>query len=203
VTTFAAGRSAAGAPGTGSATDGIAPRFAFVAETPTQPGELYLREPDGTERRLGAFHDAWAKGLALRAPEGPFDAGGKGVEEAVPSWVRRPAKARKARAAVLQVHGGPHTNYGYGFQFEFQLMAARGYAVVYGNPRGGSSYGHAFATSILGRYGSIDADDVLAIADAGLARLGTPDAPLHLTGGSYGGFMTNWLVGQVDRFRSA
>src|SRR5690606_1620460 len=86
VTTFAAGRSATGAPGTGSATDGIAPRFAFVAETPTQPGELYLREPDGTERRLGAFHDAWAKGLALRAPEGPFDAGGKGVEEAVPFW---------------------------------------------------------------------------------------------------------------------
>src|SRR5690606_39123864 len=72
VTTFAAGPSAAGAPGKGSATGGIAPRFAFVAETPTQPGELCLREPDGTERRLGAFHDAWAKGLALRAPEGPF-----------------------------------------------------------------------------------------------------------------------------------
>lgn len=182
---------------------GAPPRFVFVAETPTTPGELHLREPDGTERRLGAFHDAWTERLKLRAPEGPFDAAGKDVDEPVPYWVLRPARPRRDRAVVLQVHGGPHTNYGYGFQFEFQLMAARGNAVVYGNPRGGSSYGHAFATSILGRYGSIDADDVLAIADAGLARLGTPDAPMHLTGGSYGGFMTNWLVGQVDRFRSA
>ncbi|MFO7544307.1 MAG: S9 family peptidase [Trueperaceae bacterium] len=200
VTTFAAGPTGASA---GEPGDGAPPRFAFVAETPSQPGELYLREPDGTERRLGAFHDEWLKGLTLRAPEGPFDAAGAKVDEEIPYWVMRPARARKDRAAVLQVHGGPHTNYGYGFQFEFQLMAARGYAVVYGNPRGGSSYGHAFATSILGRYGGIDADDVLAIADAGLAHLDTRDAPLHLTGGSYGGFMTNWLVGQVTRFRSA
>lgn len=196
VTTFSAAPQAAAAPA------GAAPRIAFVVETPTQPGELWLREPDGSERRLGAFHESWLRPLALRAPEGPFQAG-DAKDAQVPYWVLRPAQARKDRAAVLQVHGGPHTNYGYGFQFEFQLMAARGYAVVYGNPRGGSSYGHAFATAIAGRYGSIDADDVLAIGEAGLARLGTKRAPLHLTGGSYGGFMTNWLVGRVDRFRSA
>jgi dipeptidyl aminopeptidase/acylaminoacyl peptidase len=101
------------------------------------------------------------------------------------------------------VHGGPHTAYGNGFVFEFQVLASHGYAVLYGNPRGSTGLGHDFAANVLGDYGGEDAQDVLDIADAGLAALGTPKAPLHLTGGSYGGFMTNWLVGVTDRFRSA
>ncbi len=114
-----------------------------------------------------------------------------------------PHKARKDRALVLQVHGGPHTNYGYGFYLEFQLLAAQGYTVVYGNPRGSTSYGADFTTTMQGRYGTVDADDVLAIADAARGAHTDPKAPTHLTGGSYGGFMTNWLVSQTDLFRSA
>jgi dipeptidyl aminopeptidase/acylaminoacyl peptidase len=87
--------------------------------------------------------------------------------------------------------------------FEFHLLASAGYTVVYGNPRGGSSFGRVFGTAIAGAYGSVDADDVLATVEHALAHHARPDAPVHLTGGSYGGFMTNWLVSHTDRFRSA
>lgn len=174
------------------------PTLLFLAETPTRPSELFLLK-GGEETRLSAYNDAWARRLDLVEPQGPFTAG----EAKVPYWAIEPTKARKDKAAVVQVHGGPHTNYGYGFNFEFQLLASRGYAVIFGNPRGSSSYGFTFATAMLGEYGSVDADDVMAIAEAGAKRLGRAKAPLHLTGGSYGGFMTNWLVGRTNRFRSA
>lgn len=174
------------------------PTALFLAETPTQPGELWLLR-GGQETRLSGVNDAWARKLTLTEPQGPFTAG-KGK---VPYWAIEPGKARKDKAAVVQVHGGPHTNYGYGFNFEFQLLASHGYAVIFGNPRGSSSYGFTFATAMLGDYGSVDAEDVMAIAEAGAKQLGRTGAPLHLTGGSYGGFMTNWLVGQTNRFASA
>ena len=175
-----------------------APTALFLAETPTQPGELWLLQ-GGEERRLSSVNDAWVKRLELVEPQGPFSAG----DAEVPYWALEPSKPRKDRASVVQVHGGPHTNYGYGFNFEFQLLASKGYAVIFGNPRGSSSYGFTFATAMLGGYGSVDADDVMAIAEAGAKKLGRAKAPMHLTGGSYGGFMTNWLVGQTDRFSSA
>ena len=179
-------------------TDASQPTALFLAETPTQPGELWLLA-GGSETRLSFVNDAWARKLDLVEPQGPFTAGaGK-----VPYWAIEPTKARKDKATVVQVHGGPHTNYGYGFNFEFQLLASRGYAVVFGNPRGSSSYGFTFATAMLGDYGSVDADDVMAITAAGTKKLGRAKAPVHLTGGSYGGFMTNWLVGQTSKFRSA
>lgn len=171
----------------------------FVAESPVHPGELWYRDSFGLEARLSGVNDAWCAELQLHAPEGPLQANGHGVRY----WAVRPRRARRDRAAVLQVHGGPHTAYGNGFVFEFQVLASHGYAVLYGNPRGSTGLGHDFAANVLGDYGGEDAQDVLDIADAGLAALGTPKAPLHLTGGSYGGFMTNWLVGVTDRFRSA
>jgi len=118
-------------------------------------------------------------------------------------WTLPPVRARRDRAAVLEVHGGPHTNYVYGFAFEFHLLSAEGYTVVYGNPRGGSSFGPEFYQAVLSDYGGGDARDVLAIAEHAMERHRDPRAPLHLTGGSYGGFMTNWLVTQTDRFASA
>lgn len=171
----------------------------FIAEHPDRPGEVYARWRGGRETRVSHANDSWSRRLALVKPEGPFTAGEADAEY----WLLRPREPRKDGAAVVEVHGGPHTNYGYGFQFEFQLLAAKGYAVIYGNPRGSSSYGFTFATSFLGNYGSVDADDVMAIARAGQARLGRKKVPLHLTGGSYGGFMTNWLLGQTTLFRSA
>ncbi|HEX7001500.1 MAG TPA: S9 family peptidase [Trueperaceae bacterium] len=179
-----------------SSGDGAA---AFVAETAASPGELWFRSSNGEETRLTTLNDRWAAELQLSTPEGPFEANDHGVRY----WTLDPAQPRDDGAVVVEVHGGPHTAYGQGFLFEFQLLASRGYTVVYGNPRGSSGLGHDYAAHVLGEYGGDDADDVLAIVDAALSRLGRPDAPVHLTGGSYGGFMTNWLVGVTDRFTSA
>ena len=177
-------------------------RFAFTAETPDRPGEVFFRDARGKETQLSRANAGFVETykLAEANPQGRAKAkGGPKLEY----WTLSPRKPRKDKALVLQVHGGPHTNYGYGFYFEFQLLAAQGYTVVYGNPRGSSSYGADFATTMQGRYGTVDADDVLAIAAAARAAHPDPDAPIHLTGGSYGGFMTNWLVTQTKMFRSA
>jgi len=118
-------------------------------------------------------------------------------------WKLEPKTPRKDKAIVLEVHGGPHTNYGYGFFHEFHMLAAKGFTVVFGNPRSSSSYGLDFGIAALGAYGTVDADDVMAIAKHALKQHTDKKAPVHLTGGSYGGFMTNWLVGQNNFFSSA
>ncbi len=177
-------------------------RFAFTAETPHAPGEVFVRDARGKETRLSSANLKFTEPYRLSAPRPVRRAQATGGPK-VAYWTLEPHKPRKDRALVLQVHGGPHTNYGYGFYFEFQLLAAQGYTVVYGNPRGSSSYGAEYTTIMQGRYGTVDAADVLAIAGAARGAHTDPDAPMHLTGGSYGGFMTNWLVSQTDQFRSA
>lgn len=175
-------------------------RLAFLAETPSRPGELFTlwrgRETQLSQVNadfVARYRLAEASEHTTRAEHGPR----------LTYWSLSPQKPRKDKALVLQVHGGPHTNYGYGFYFEFQLLATRGYTVVYGNPRGSSGYGSDFAGRILGGYGTIDSDDVLAVAKAARHSHTDPTAPMHLTGGSYGGFMTNWLITQTTAFRSA
>lgn len=174
----------------------------FIAETPDQPGELFVHQ-GGQERQLSQTNAPFLEryALSLIGPEVRLTTTDQKAEIAY--WTLPPATPRTDNALVLQVHGGPRTNYGYGFSFEFQLLAAHGYTVVFGNPRGGSSYGYGFSNSISGRLGTIDADDVMQLAHSAREKHIDPDAPIHLTGGSYGGFMTNWLVTQTDLFTSA
>lgn len=184
-------------------TNPVTGRSVATIETPTTPGELYLVESDGSQAQLSSLNSAFVEQYDLITPSETRKVRAPGSDTDVDYWVISPTKARKDNAVVVQVHGGPHTNYGFGFIFEFQLLAAAGYTVVYGNPRGSSSYGHDFATAMLGGYGTVDADDVMAVTEAAMASHIDTSAPVHLTGGSYGGFMTNWLTGQTDRFRSA
>ncbi len=101
---------------------------------------------------------------------------------------------------MLEVHGGPHGAYGATFFFEFQVLAAHGIAVAYGNPRGSQSYGAPYADAILGDWGGIDVADVLRILDGALAQGTFDDARIGVAGGSYGGFMASWLLGHTNRF---
>jgi dipeptidyl aminopeptidase/acylaminoacyl peptidase len=178
----------------------VAERVLFTAETPEKPGELYVWE-DEQEARLSHATEAFTRRYRLMTPSDEIRLPTTDSESEIVYWTLSPHTPRADYASVLQIHGGPRTNYGYGFSFEMQLMAARGYRVVYGNPRGGSGYGYAFSNSISGRVGTIDAADVLTIARH--ARQERPEAPMHVTGGSYGGFMTNWLVTQTQEFTSA
>jgi dipeptidyl aminopeptidase/acylaminoacyl peptidase len=105
---------------------------------------------------------------------------------------------------VLSVHGGPAGQYGVDWYHEFQVYAAKGYAVVFTNPRGSTGYGQKFERGIAGEWGGKDYLDVMNGLDAALRKYPWIDQDrLGVTGGSYGGFMTNWIVGHTDRFKAA
>lgn len=106
--------------------------------------------------------------------------------------------------ALLNIHGGPHTDYGHAFTHEFQLMAARGYGVCYSNPRGSVGYGQAWVDDIHGRWGTVDQADLLAFFDRCLEAAPRLDGGrTGVMGGSYGGFMTNWITAHTNRFQVA
>src|SRR5699024_4875018 len=105
---------------------------------------------------------------------------------------------------VLEVHGGPHMMYGQSYFHEMQLLAAKGYVVLYTNPRGSYGYGQEFVDAVRGDYGGKDYSDLMDAVDHVLENYSFIDEKrLGVTGGSYGGFMTNWIVGHTNRFKAA
>ncbi len=109
----------------------------------------------------------------------------------------------KTYPMILDIHGGPKTVYGAIYYHEMQYWASQGYVVVYCNPRGSDGKGDEFA-DIRGKYGTIDYDDIIEFLDYILKRVPQIDpARQFVTGGSYGGFMTNWIIGHTDRFKAA
>ncbi len=172
--------------------------LAIAYSTPTVPNEIALVEAYGGERRL-TDANPWLAEKRVATPRRYRPAADDGT--VLDGWLLLPAEGGEASGPlVLEVHGGPHGAYGATFFFEFQVLAAQGIAVAYGNPRGSQSYGAAYADAILGDWGGIDAADVLRILDGALAQ-GTFDlARIGVAGGSYGGFMTSWLLGHSDRF---
>jgi dipeptidyl aminopeptidase/acylaminoacyl peptidase len=127
---------------------------------------------------------------------------GLGIE----GWVMRPIRMIPGRTypAVLEIHGGPHAAWGHAFFMEFQLLAAQGYAVIFTNPRGSGNYGQDFTRAVVGDWGGKDYEDLMAAVDHVLGAYGfvSPNR-LGVTGGSYGGFMTNWIIGHTNRFAAA
>lgn len=120
----------------------------------------------------------------------------------IDGWVLLPRDydKKKKYPAVLDIHGGPKTAYGPVFYHEMQLWAGRGYFVFYCNPTGSDGRGNSFA-DIRGKYGTVDYDDLMAFTDGVLAAYPQIDPKrVAATGGSYGGFMSNWIIGHTDRF---
>lgn len=123
----------------------------------------------------------------------------------IQGWIAKPPgfDPDKQYPMILEIHGGPFTNYGFRFSTEVQLYAAAGYVVVYVNPRGSTSYGEEFGNLIHHAYPGQDYDDLMSAVDAVIER-GYIDADqLYVTGGSGGGVLTAWIVGKTDRFRAA
>lgn len=131
-----------------------------------------------------------------RAEDGP----------AVDGWIMKPhdMEPGKQYPAILSIHGGPALMYTSTFFFEKQLLAAEGYGIIYSNPRGSHGYGEEFCMAIQREWGGADYADLMATVDQALQDNDWIDPDrLGVTGGSYGGFMTNWIVGQTDRFKAA
>lgn len=119
-------------------------------------------------------------------------------------WYVPPVEAEENHPAILYIHGGPQVSYGETFFHEMQVLAAKGYGVIMLNPRGGSGYGQEFVASILNNYGDEDYQDLMNGLDFVLENHPEINSDaLYVAGGSYGGFMTNWIVTQTDRFKAA
>jgi dipeptidyl aminopeptidase/acylaminoacyl peptidase len=183
-------------------------KLAYVASTHTTMRELYV----GTDRRrVTNVGDAFTQGRELVEAERFTAVSADGYE--VDAWIARPAgfEPGKRYPALLNVHGGPFTQYGTGFFDEFQVYAGGGYAVLFSNPRGGSGYSEEHARAIRGPlngagpgWGTRDYEDVMAVVDTALATFDFIDPErLGVIGGSYGGFMTSWIIGHTNRFKAA
>jgi dipeptidyl aminopeptidase/acylaminoacyl peptidase len=185
---------------TGVSPDGEGTKLAFVAVAPTDPGELHILE-SGIEQAVTRLNEAFRSKTRLIEPE-PFTVISDG--EAIDAFAYLPP-GEETVAVLLNIHGGPATQYGYTFFDEFQVYAAAGYGVVACNPRGASGRGADFVRAVRGEgWGVVDEADVTAVLDAALERFPRLEAGrIGIMGGSYGGFLTAWLIARQDRYASA
>jgi dipeptidyl aminopeptidase/acylaminoacyl peptidase len=179
-------------------------QYAFTATEPLSPPEVFLCHPDGTgEKQLTDLNRAWKAEVALVRPERwRYERAGYTLD----CWVMKPYGYEPGQRypALLNIHGGPHTQYGHNFFDEFQVYAGAGYAVIYTNPRGSQGYGEAFTRAVHGDWGGGDFADMMAGLEVALRQCPFIDPErLGIMGGSYGGFLTSWAVGHTDRFKAA
>jgi len=179
-------------------------KAAILISDPTKIGDLYLLDvAPFNVRRLTHVNDDLFSKLNLTEPEmiwySSFD--GKRIQ----AWVQRPPdfKEGKKYPMIINIHGGPHTAYGYTFDHEIQWMAAKGYVVLYPNPRGSTSYGQDFGNIIQYAYPGDDFKDLMAGVDELIKRGWVDPDRLGVTGGSGGGLLTNWVIGHTQRFKAA
>jgi dipeptidyl aminopeptidase/acylaminoacyl peptidase len=179
-------------------------RIAYTAVTPWRPAEVASLDRKGGRtvltdlnrdllgfRQLGEVEEMVARSSA----------DGREVQ----GWIVKPPGFDPSRKypLVLEIHGGPFANYGPRFAAEMQLYAAAGYVVLYTNPRGSTSYGEEFGNLIHHAYPGQDYDDLMSAVDAVIARGYVDPGRLYVTGGSGGGVLTAWIVGNTDRFKAA
>ena len=182
-----------------------ATRLTYAVNDPTRPDDLYVADLDGrNERQLTHLNDQLTKQLELMTVERVPFRGADGWD--VDGFFMKPVGWTPGRSypMVLTIHGGPAGMFGFDWYHEFQVYASRGWAVFFTNPRGSTGYGEKFERGIELNWGGRDYIDIMNGVDAILAKYSWIDRNrLGVTGGSYGGFMTNWIVGHTDRFKAA
>ncbi len=179
--------------------------LALVMGSGTRPPEIFTLslKREGELRQLSTCNDEFFAGLNLSELEYMPYTGAEGWQ--IDGWILKPPNFDPAQKypLILQIHGGPHTEYGYGFTHEMHCQAASGYVVFYTNPRGSSGYGRTFSLAVRGAWGEVDSADIMAGVDELIGKGYIDETRLGVTGGSYGGFMTNWLISHTDRFKAA
>ncbi len=180
-------------------------RIAYVASDATHPAELYVSAADGSaERRLTSFNESLLNTRVLQQATRVSYPSRDGTP--VEGWLILPSRADTTQPLplILAIHGGPHGAYGPDFNFQFQLWAANGYAVLYTNPRGSTGYGEQFLWATWGGgWGIKDYEDVMAGVEHVAKTHRIDPKRLGVTGYSYGGFLTNWVITQTPRFAAA
>lgn len=187
------------------------PLVALIS-TPANIGDLFVwgnhasaedGNSPGRPEQLTHINDKLFSQLNLTEPEEIWYTSFDGKK--IHGWIQKPPDFDPAKKypLILNIHGGPHAAYGFIFDHEFQWMAARGYVVLYPNPRGSTSYGQEFANIIQYHYPGDDFRDLMIGVDEMLKRGYIDAKKLGVTGGSGGGVLTDWIVGHTDRFAAA
>ncbi len=183
-------------------------QVAWASAAPHNPGDIFLQRldanPDDEPRQLTQLNREWLKGVLITPPETIRVPSQDGTTE-IEGWLIKPPGFDPAKKypLVLEIHGGPHTSYGHSFNFEFQMLAGQGQVVLYTNPRGSIGYGYDFAAAIYNDWGHHDYDDVMTVVAWVIEQGYVDPTRLGVTGGSYGGYLTNWIITHTDRFRAA
>lgn len=181
-------------------------RVALCLERPSEPAEIYVGDLAGQGRpwhRISELNAGWAGPRRLReptllsstSPDGTgiagllYQPGGTGPDTSTP--------------LIVRIHGGPHLCYGSAFDLEVQVDVAAGYSVLLPNLRGSSGQGQAFRAASVDEWGRGDYEDLMALVQAACLRSDVDPARVYLTGGSYGGYLTNWAITRTSMFRAA
>ena len=178
----------------------------MMLDHPTAPPEIHVGRVGSsriTPRRLTSFNDDYLASRTIRKPSMKWVRSSDGVK--VQTWTITPPGFKKGRRypAVLEIHGGPHAQYGEAFFHEFQVLANAGYIVVYSNPRGSKGYGQDHTAAIHGSWGGKDWEDIRSVTDSMLSNPSINSKRMGIMGGSYGGYMTLWAIGHTNDFAGA
>jgi dipeptidyl aminopeptidase/acylaminoacyl peptidase len=179
-------------------------KFALIISTPTRIGDVFwLDRPAAQPKQLTHLNDELFSKLNLTEPEEIWYQSVDGKK--IHAWIQKPPDFDPAKKypLILNIHGGPHAAYGFVFDHEFQWMAAKGYVVLYPNPRGSTTYGQDFGNIIQYHYPGDDYKDLMAGVDEVIKRGYIDEKKLGVTGGSGGGLLTNWTIGHTTRFAAA
>ncbi|HDT12328.1 MAG TPA: S9 family peptidase [Candidatus Marinimicrobia bacterium] len=169
-----------------------------------RPDEIWLLEMNNEKyfRRITFLNDEYMNSVTFNTPEEHHIPSDNAV---IQSWILKPPgfSNRSKYPLLLQIHGGPRAQYGYTWFHEMQVFASAGYVVLYTNPQGSQGYGHTFADAITGKWAEPAMNDLMVAVDYTLELGYTDPDRCFVTGGSYGGYMTNWVVSHTNRFKAA
>lgn len=179
--------------------------MASIVAGPTTPAEIFVfpLKSRSKTRQITKLNEELIKKVNVRKPEEMIVRGHDGYP--IHTWIIKPPNfsAKKRYPSILQIHGGPRVQYGHTFFHEMQFLAACGYVVYYCNPRGGQGYGKEHSAIIVNNWGNYDYQDCMSVARFMASKKYINKNRMGVTGGSYGGYMTNWIVSHTDFFRAA
>jgi dipeptidyl aminopeptidase/acylaminoacyl peptidase len=168
------------------------------------PGEIWLlNTANKHSRKLTHINDNLLRNLDLGEIEEVWFKGAAGND--LQGWILKPPgfDKRKKYPSILEIHGGPRVQYGNFFMHEFYYLAAQGYIIYFCNPRGGQGYGEEHSRAIWNNWGTVDYDDLMKWVDLIEKKPYIDKEKMGVTGGSYGGYMTDWIIGHTNRFKAA
>ena len=179
-------------------------RVVYTSSIGNRPADLAILNKKGKARQITDLNGDLFDHKTVNKPE-LIELKSSVDNRDLQAWIVTPPNfdATKKYPLILEIHGGPHTAYGPGYSTEVQLMAAAGYVVLYGNPRGSTSQGEEFANLIDKNYPSQDYNDLMDMVDASIAKGFVDESNLFVTGGSGGGTLTSWIIGKTDRFKAS